>query len=70
MTPSRAIEAAFPRQVPVLRDVNDVAEIIGQIAHEPIQILCSPRIVNLADDGLRIGHRSSLDVMHTAKSRI
>lgn len=38
------------------RDVNHVREIVWQIARKPVEILRPPRVIDVRDDGLRLGH--------------
>jgi len=47
---SRLAAARAAQRVNVLRYINDVTEVIGEVTGEPLQILRPPRIVNLADD--------------------
>ena len=38
------------------RDINHMREIVWQIARKPIEILRPPRVIDVRDDGLRLGH--------------
>jgi hypothetical protein len=40
----------------LFRNVDHVAEIVRQVACQAIEVLSPPGIVNVADDGFRLGH--------------
>jgi hypothetical protein len=38
------------------RDVDDVAEIVGKVACQSIEVLAAPSVVDVGNDDLGLGH--------------
>ncbi len=54
----RLAAAKATQRMDIDGDVDHVTEIVRQVACEPLKILRAPSIVDVADDGLRLGHDS------------